>query len=332
LKNPYINLYMDRKKTLLLAASFSLLLTMTIIAAVYSTRPLLGQLNSLIRSDYVYSATTRNPVGEDDYIQYNAGISFALAKDSATGINADIVMQLKRSQYTENICWNADPLGPRELAISKELARAYGLRVGDSLFSRHLVDGENCEYIVRQLLPELLCVRFVDRTAYKDGVIVMGYDSRYEENISHTIIMFSKTPIDELAQSISEMPDSLLYRDDEISSVLKRATPYLLIFFILSILLTAGLVFFCAKSVAYNFKRLVRLGAEEKELNRAYNRAIYGVGFSTIFVALVISAFILCIIGIPVMSTIYMGVMVLGDLLTLAFTLNERRKRLWRRA
>ena len=323
---------MDRKKTLLLAASFSLLLTMTIIAAVYSTRPLLGQLNSLIRSDYVYSATTRNPVGEDDYIQYNAGISFALAKDSATGINADIVMQLKRSQYTENICWNADPLGPRELAISKELARAYGLRVGDSLFSRHLVDGENCEYIVRQLLPELVCVRFGDRTVYEDGVIVMGYDPQYEDNFSHMIVMFSKTPINELAQSISEMPDKLLYRSDEIASAIKSAAPYLIVFFLLSILLTEGMVFFFAKSVSYNFIRLVRLGAEEKRLNSSYNRAAYGVGLGCIIAALIFSVIVLCIIGVSKTAAAYVAFVYLGVLLTLICAVNANKKRLWRTA
>lgn len=323
---------MDRKKTLLLAASFSLLLTMTIIAAVYSTRPLLGQLNSLIRSDYVYSATTRNPVGEDDYIQYNAGISFALTKDSATGINAEIVMQSKSSQYTDNVCWNADLLGPRELAISKELARAYGLCVGDSLFSKHLVYSENCEYIVRQLLPELVCVRFGDRTVYKDGVIVMGYDPQYEENISHTIVMFSKTPIDELAQSISEMPDKLLYRSDEIASAIKSTAPYLIVFFLLSILLTGGIIFFFAKSVSYNFIRLIRLGAEEKRLNSSYNRTAYGVGLGYIIAALIFSVIALCIIGVSKMATTYMAFVCLGDLLTLICAVNASRKRLWRRA
>ena len=38
--------------------------------------------------------------------------------------------------------------------------------------------------------------------------------------------MFSKTPINELAQSISEMPDKLLYRSDEIASAIKSAAPY----------------------------------------------------------------------------------------------------------
>ena len=146
------------------------------------------------------------------------------------------------------------------------------------------------------------------------------------------IVMFSKTPINELAQSISEMPDKLLYRSDEIASVIKSAAPYLIVFFLLSILLTEGMVFFFAKSVSYNFIRLVRLGAEEKRLNSSYNRAAYGVGLGCIIAALIFSVIVLCIIGVSKTAAAYVAFVYLGVLLTLICAVNANKKRLWRTA
>ncbi len=332
MKSPYIKLHMDRKKTLLLAASFSLLLIMTIIGAILSTRPLLGQLNSLMQSDYEYSATTRNPIGEDCYFQYNAGIRFALTEDAVVGINADVVMRSDNSEYTDNVYWNADPLGSRDIAVSKDIARVYGLRVGDILFSKHLVDGEIYGYTIRQVLPELVDVRFDDQHVSHDGVIVMGYDRRYEENISHDIVLFSKMPIDELAQSISEMPNHLLYRSEEIAYIFKSAAPYLIVFFLLTVLITIGMVFFCSKAIKYNFKRLIRLGAEERRLNRSYDRIIYGTGAISIILAFLVSTIILSVRGICGTAVAYIAVLLLGNLITLACAANANRKRIWRRA
>ena len=332
MKSPYINLHMDRKKALLLAASFSLLLMVTITAAILSTRPLLGQLNSLMRSDYEYSATTRNPVSEDCYFQYNAGIRFALIGDSDVGINSDVVMQSDRSEYTDMVYWNAGQLGPRDIAVSKNIARAYGVSVGDTLFSKHLVDGEIYEYTIRQLLPELVDVRCDGQHVSHDGVIVMGFDQQYEENISHNTVLFSRIPIDTLAKSLSEMPNHLLYRSEEIASVFQKAAPYLIVFFLVSVLTTIGMVFFCSKAVSYNFKRLIRLGTEETKLNRSYNRSVCGIGAVLILVAFLVSTTILSVRGICAAAAVYIAFMLLGDLLTLLCATNVRRKRLWRRA
>ena len=323
---------MDRKKTLLLAASFSLLLIMTISSAIISTRPLLGQLNSLIQSEYEYSASTHNPIGEDCYFQYNAGIRFALTEDSVVGINADVVMRSDDSKYTDIVYWNAGQLGSRDIAVSKDIARVYGLSVGDILFSKHLVDGEVYGYTIRQVLPELVDVRFDDQHVSHDGVIVMGYDPRYEENISHDIVLFSRIPIDELAQSISEMPNRLLYRSEEIAYVFKSTAPYLIFFFLLSVLITLGEVFFCSKAIIYNFKRLIRLGAEERRLNRSYIRIVYGTGAISILLAFLVSVIILSVKGLCGAAVTYIAFMLLGDLITLACAANANRKRIWRRA
>lgn len=332
MKSPYIKLHLDREKTLLLVASFSLLLIVTIIAAMFSTRPLLGQLSSLMRSDYEYSAITHNPVGEDCYFQYNAGIRFALTGELDVGINSDVVMRSDHSEYTDIVYWNTGRLDPRDIAISKNIARAYGLRVGDTLFSKHLVDGETYEYTIRQLLPELVDVRFDGQHVSHDGVIVMGFDQKYADNISHNIVLFSRIPIDELAQSISEMPDHLLYRSEEISSVFQKAAPYLIIFFLVSIMIMIGMVFFCSKTISYNFKRLIRLGIEETRLNRSYNRTVCGVGLVSILVAFLVSTIILSVRGICVAATVYIAFMLLGDLMTLLCATNARRKQMWRRA
>ena len=332
MKSPCINLHMERKKTLLLAASFSLLLFLTILAAFFSTRALLGQLNSLLRSEYEYSATVRNPVGEDDYLEYNAGISFASAKDSAKGINAEIVMRSGNSTYTDKVCWSTDFLVPRELAISKDLARSHRLKAGDRLYSKHIVDGELYEYTIRQVLPELICVRYDGCNATRDGVIVMGYDQQYEENISHAVVLFSMTQIDDLALSISEMPDNLLYRSDEIAATIKDAAPYIIVFYLLSVLLTIGLVYFRTKGVSYNFKRLVRLGVEEKNLNRSYCCTVYSIGLLSISGTYLVVAATLSITGCCYTTAVCMAVMFLGDLLALVCAATVNRKQLWRKA
>ena len=299
-----------------------------ITAAIFSTRPLLGHLSSLMRSDYEYSAITHNPVGEDCYFQYNAGIRFALTGDSDVGINSDVVMKSDRSEYTDIIYWNAGRLGPRDIAVSKNVARAYELSVGDTLFSKHLVDGEIYEYTIRELLPELVNVRFDGQHVSHDGVIVMGFNQQYEENISHNIVLFSRIPIDELAQSISEMPDHLLHRSEEMASVFQKAAPYLIVFFLVSVLITIGMVFYCSKAISYNFNSLIRLGTEETRLNRSYNKIVYSVGVVSILVAFLVSTIILSVRGICVAATVYIAFMLLGDLITLLCATNRKIARI----
>ena len=52
-----------------------------------------------------------------------------------------------------------------------------------------------------------------------DYVIIMGYDERYTANISYSCIIFTNEPIEVVAEVCSKMPTDMLYREDEIITV-----------------------------------------------------------------------------------------------------------------
>lgn len=332
MKSSKQNLHIDRKKALLLAASFSLLSILIIAFLFLSTNSLIGELNALILSKYEYSAITKNSIGKDDYFRFNAGITFAEAADSASSLNADVIMQISEAEYSEQVFWNADQLGQREIAVSRNLAQIYGLVEGDKLFSKHIAEGVLYEYTIVQILPELSNVRFSKGQIPRDGVIVMGYDAKYDDNVSHVVLFFTDAGVDELATSISEVPENLLYRSDEIFSVLRALLPYLITFLLIAIALTVGLVFFLMKAIGQNYIRLIRLGIEQKRLNSAYGELICGVGSASTIIVFLASFIFLSIIGYCKTSIVVLLLFILTDFAALVLSARAFRQLLWRRA
>ena len=207
-----IALHAEPRKTIIASLAFTLISFFLMLILILSVNKDAIQLNSLLQSDYDYSVTMQDTVRKDDYYQFNAGIEFTLSADANTSLNANIVMQSKDSLYTDMVSWNAEPLSTNGVAVSENVAKSNNLHIGDKLYSKHIVNGESCEYVIEQLLPEAVSVRVTNDMNHSDGIIIMGYDERYIENITHSNIVFTKESINAAMKAVAN--DSYGYTDE----------------------------------------------------------------------------------------------------------------------
>lgn len=308
-----ITLKAEPRRTAIVLLIFTLISLFLIITFVLSVNKNCMQLNSLIRSGYDYSATTQEPVLENDYYQFSAGIDFALSADAQTSINADVIMQTDKSIYTDLVYWNANDLSTYGIAVSKNIANANDLHSGDKLYSKHIVNGKVREYTIEQIIPEIVGVRESKDKRYSNGIIIMGYDTEYVDHITYNCIVFTDDTINDLTARCSDTPQNIIYRDDEICSAILNIVPYLTIFSLISIVVTIISVSIMTKSIACNFRRLVMLGFKKKCLNKVYYNYIYTSGgisiifaiasVSTVFLFFDLTAIrIILVMGIPIVE------------------------------
>lgn len=321
---------MNRRKILLLILIFSVISILLNFFVSISIKSNIRQLNSLLHSDYVYSATVRIPTNQDDYYQYDAGINFALSAKENTSLNADVLMQSKNVQYTNSIFWNAKHLNTYDVAISKNIARANNLNPEDKLYSKHIVDSTVHEYTIKQILPDAVNVRVSPQKKDSLGIIIMGHDKRYADNITHSIITFTKLPVEELISKDSYMPENIIYREDEIAVVCKRLLPYIMLSLILSVLITAILLQFLEKDITHNYRRQIMLGFEGVELIKAFKRLFYKVGAFSIMLAFCASVMVIFFLGINYIEILLLLLLLFIELITLFLLTLISNKCLWR--
>lgn len=330
MKNIKINLHMERKRALGIMLLFALLFTLVQIFTAILVKTDCAQLASLLRSDYIYSAISANPSLEDDYYRFDAGISFMLSSDAQASVNAEILMQSKDSDYTELIDWNVGELDIYEVAITEGLARKNGLKIGDRIYSNHVVDGAIHEYTVEWILPELASARIDKSGGYTQGVIIMGYDSKYIENIAHKSVVFTRESIEELTSKVSETPENIVYRLDEITAICMKFLPYFLLFALLSVILARAQVFIITKTLTHNFKRLIILGFEKRKLNSAYNRLVYTIGIASVIISGVIAAIISQLFVFSSVEAVILLALTFIELAALLVWARLSRRKLWR--
>ena len=309
---------------------FALLFSMVGIFASVIMKTDCAQLSSLLKSDYIYSATTEKPAFKDDYFQFDAGISYMLSADAQKSLNAEILMQSADSDYTNLLEWNIEELSTRGIAITEGLAKKNNLKIGDKLYSKHIVDGTVYEYIVEQILPELTSARVTSTRGYSRGVIIMGYDSQYTDNIAHRSVVFTKESIDDLTARVSGMPMNIVYRSDEIEIVLIKLLPYYLLFVLLAVIITSALTLIIKKNVQYNFKRLMILGFGEKGLNSVYYGIICSIGISSIIIAAVIAFVFSQLFVFSFAEAVVLFILTIIELATLFVSARLSKRQLWR--
>lgn len=324
-----IALHAEPRKTMIASLAFTLISFFLMLILMLSVNKDAIQLNSLLHSDYDYSVTMQDTVRKDNYYQFNAGIEFTLSADADTSLNADIVMQSKDSAYTDMISWNAKILSTNGVAISENLARLNGLHKGDKLYSKHIVNGENCVYTIEQLFTEAVSVRVTIGMNHSDGIIIMGYDERYIENITHNSIVFTKDSINDLSAVGS--PENIIYRDDEIMSSLRSIIPYLVFFSVISIVTAIALTVFLTKFVSSNFRRLIMLGFDRKQLNTAYYRLVHVTGIISIIASFALSGIVFLFIKLSVVKLLILLLIPCIEVIALLIASNISNKRLWRK-
>ena len=323
------NLHLQWKKESLFLLGYAVIVLLLTIVVAVSTGSDLAQLSAITESGYVYSVKTQNSTEPDAYYQYSAGISFSVYEDARSGINAEVVMQTENAQYTDLVYWNAERLSKNAVAITKNIADVNGLSIGDVLYSKNIVDGKICEFTIEAILPAATYTRGYKDEFHNDGVIIIGYDSAYADNVAYTCIVFTNKPIEELAPLCTSMPEDLVYREDEISSLVKCIVPYMVVYIFGTTISLVILAVFINKGIAHNFRRLIMLGFERKALNKAYYEHVWQVGGIAIVFALVDAIIAFASVGwiafVPAVSVAVTGVCVL---IVAATRMN---KRLWRK-
>ncbi|WP_028521594.1 hypothetical protein [Ruminococcus flavefaciens] len=324
-----IALHAEQRKTIITSLAFSLISFFLMLILILSVNKDAIRLNSLLLSDYDYSVTMQDTVQKDDYYQFNAGIEFTLSANANTSLNADIVMQSKDSLYTDMVSWNAEPLGTNGVAVSENVAKSNNLHIGDKLYSKHIVNGESCEYVIEQLLPEAVGIMATNGMDHSDGIIIMGYDERYIENITHSSILFTKDPINELS-AIGSL-ENIVYRDDEIMLSLRSIIPYLVVLSIVSIVTSVAFTILLTKSVSSNFRRLIILGFDRKQLNKAYYRLVRGTGIISIIASFAFSGIVFLFVNYNAVKLLILLLIPFIEIITLLIASNISNKRLWRK-
>ena len=324
-----IALHAEPKKTIIASLAFTLISFFLMLILILSVNKDAIQLNSLLQSDYDYSVTMQDTVRKDDYYQFNAGIEFTLSADANTSLNADIVMQSKDSLYTDMVSWNAESLSTNGVAVSENIAKSNNLHIGDKLYSKHIVNGESCEYTIEQFLPEAVSIRATNDMNHSDGIIIMGYDERYIENITHSNIVFAKESINDLSAVGS--PENIVYRDDEVISSLRSIIPYLVVLSVVSIVTTVAFTILLTKSVSSNFRRLMMLGFNRKQLNTAFYRLVRVAGIIAIIASFAFSCIVFLFVNFTAVKLLILLLIPFIEMITLLIASNISNKRLWRK-
>lgn len=325
----HIILHTEPSKTIPTLLVFTVISFVLDIFLLISADKHFAQLSSLLKSDYDYSVTMQEPILEDDYYQFSAGIDFALSPESRTSLNAEIIMQSNCSAYTNMVYWNADILSANGVAISKNLAKRYDLKPGDKLYSKHIVNGDVCEYPIEEIIHETTNVRLPNGFSNYDGIIIMGYDERYADNITHNSIVFTKETIEKLSESGAL--ENIVYREDEISFSVQKIIPYAAGFGVVSIIISVVLVAMLTKLVSHYFKRLIILGYKKRNLNHSYFRFVCGLGSLSIFAAFAFSNIVFFYTVFSIAKLLFLLVVPFIEGITLFAVAIATNKRLWRK-
>lgn len=330
MKESSVNLHANPRLTLIVTALYAMLSFLLVAIVIFIGNTNLGRLITLNKCDYQYSATMGKSIGKDDYYLFEAGIGFTYSKESNRGINAEILMQTAESNYTDSVNWNAHSLSTFEIAVSADVAREYGLTVGSALYAKHIVDGNLYEYTVAQILPYFPGVELSAANSYSNGAIIMGYDSKYVENVSHTTIFFTDDPITDLTRKFSETPVNIVYRADIITFIKSKLAPYLILLVILGIALTSIFVYTLLRVVICDYKRLIMLGFKKRELNKTFS--IYSslhFGFANLSTA-VLSIGLVFLFGFCVETSWFLIGLLLVNLITFISVSSVVKWRVWR--
>lgn len=331
MKKNRIAFHIEPRKTVLVILPFTTISLLLDIFLILSVNKDCAQLYSLCQSKYDFSATTQESVFENDYYQFNAGIAFTLSADAGRSLNADIIMQSVNTLYNDTVYWNADALSTYGVAVSKNLSNSYNLHIGDTLYSKHIVNGAICEYSIEEILPEVANIRAAEGNSYSTGIIIMGYDEKYIENITHNSIVFTKGSVEELSAKSSGIPENIIYREDEISSALQNIIPYLAVFGAISAAIAVMLVSLLTKYISNNFRRLVMLGFKKKRLDSSYFMLTFGCTILSAFTALALSSGIFLFVEISAVKILLLIFMLFIELIALLATSIISNKQLWRR-
>ena len=313
--------HINTRKNILAFVLFAVALVAINIFVALSVRTYLVQQNVLLHSNYLHSYNAMKNNSDNTYLQFDAGIEFSTSKKYQNGINAEVLMQTDYSNYTDTVFWNANKMSLNDVAISKGIAKRKGLSVGKSLYSKHVVDGKIHKYIIREIIPDVLTARVNNASLITDGIIIMGFDSAYEKNITHSSLVFTNNTLDALLADNSENITNIM---------LLKMMPYYLLLLFLSVAMIIGFSNIEKNDIEYNLRRLIILGYSQKSLKKGFFLIICGTGIGLISISSIVSIILFIFFGTNVIVLCFILLVIIAELIALFAEENVMIKRLWR--
>lgn len=322
-------LHMEQKKAFMLISLFSVLIMALGVIILVVINQSTNHISTLMGSSYEYSVISAKPVEQDEYFRYAAGISFSLQPEIESAVKGEILMQSDVAAYTDQLSWNANALSSTEIAVSTGLAKENGIAVGTKLYSKHVISGEIVEYTVKQILPEISSTRFTDNK-FTSGVVIMGYDSIYADNLSHEYVIYTQLPIEDLTVMTDGTLKNIVYRDDEIRNLIFNIAPYVLVLAGISSILLAILDSLIVKEIRCNLKRMIALGFEKKRLDKVYRKTVYRCICLPIVPNCISMGAVMMFTGVSKCKFSILCMTSFLNIIILVITTEMQRKRLWR--
>lgn len=152
----------------------------------------LGDYLQFLKSrNYNYSVIISNNLSEDTYVFYDRNITFSKNESLQSLMNCSTLMETQNAHTENDFLYGSDvsQLARNEIAISSNLARENGISQGDVIFSKNKYNDTVEEYKVVVILPEIYGIGKHD-ASYDQGIIVVGYDKEYLENVQSEYIYF----------------------------------------------------------------------------------------------------------------------------------------------
>ena len=125
--------------------------------------------------------------------------------------------------------------------------------------------------------------------------------------------------------------ENIVYRDDEIMLSLRSIIPYLVVLSIVSIVTSVAFTVLLTKSVSSNFRRLIILGFDRKQLNKAYYRLVCGTGIISIIASFAFSGIAFLFVNYNAVKLLILLLIPFIEIITLLIASNISNKRLWRK-
>lgn len=146
---------------------------------------LLNYSNFLSSRNFCYSVLVDKSLTKDSYAFFDRKITFSKNSQMSDYLNCEVLMETGNEHSADDFVYPFDSgaLAKNEVAISKNLVKEFGVCVGDTLFSKHIVKNEIESYRIKAILPEIYGVKKTDKNRLQ-GLIITGRDQDYLSNIS----------------------------------------------------------------------------------------------------------------------------------------------------
>lgn len=168
---------------------YTFFLAVIMIVSSLSLERIYKQLNYYSLDNTKYVIEVNQSVKQNDYLNCSS-VTFYCNEDLNNSLYTENFMIINDTNYQETLpFYLSKPLGEREIAVSYNIAKEYRLTKGSIIYSKNNIINQVLEYKVVEIIPICYGVLKVD---YKlnHGIIIMGYDETYEENVENSYISF----------------------------------------------------------------------------------------------------------------------------------------------